>query len=372
MIISDNNTIYNDGVKLMDTSMNIGSIPALPELTGGTFSYISNYLAPNGKLYFIPYQMNKVLILDPTDFSRTYINTNTGGLSEFFGGCLAPNGKIYCPSYSTTNRVLVIDTNNDTVSFMTSPQSAGIGSDGPQGGILAQNGMLYFLRIGTGAPAMLRINPTNDTVIMYNFSMTPSQTYSRNGILMPNGKIYYLNYTTSELLVFDPMNDTLGNVKITITPSITCYDWVAMGSIDNYLYIFPAKSSATTIVRINISDGTSEIVPGYVGSNITDKMFAVLNLPDRLVTLPYSEKKVGVIYKNGTYTEDTSQNLNNTLWYHNPSLCPNGLAFGIILKDYPLSYYNTFLKLKYSDWHIPNDLSTLPTSIYNKLYGKIY
>jgi maltose-binding protein MalE len=66
-------------------------------------------LAPNGKIYGIPFISTSVLIIDP---ETNTADTNTiSGLSsgvKWAGGALAPNGKIYGIPYAD-NSVLIID-----------------------------------------------------------------------------------------------------------------------------------------------------------------------------------------------------------------------------------------------------------------------
>jgi hypothetical protein len=67
-------------------------------------------LAPNGKIYGIPYNSVSILCIDPaTDTAETFGSfTGTG---KWWSGVLAPNGKIYgIPLYA--NAVLVLTVKN--------------------------------------------------------------------------------------------------------------------------------------------------------------------------------------------------------------------------------------------------------------------
>ena len=89
----------------------------------GSLKWYGGILAPNGKVYFVPYNMRSVLVVDPADDSLTMFGvtgwTATG--SAWIGGALMPNGRIYCPCLRTSDMTqwLEIDTNNDTATVMT-------------------------------------------------------------------------------------------------------------------------------------------------------------------------------------------------------------------------------------------------------------
>ena len=78
----------------------------------GSFSeankWIGGVLAPNGKIYCVPFNSTQVLCIDTTDNSTTLFGSFTG-TSKWGGGVLAPNGKIYCVP-RTSAQVLTIGT----------------------------------------------------------------------------------------------------------------------------------------------------------------------------------------------------------------------------------------------------------------------
>ena len=58
--------------------------------------WIGGVLAPNGKIYGIPYSSTSVLTIDPaTNSANTAAITGLAGVTKWKGGVLAPNGKIY-------------------------------------------------------------------------------------------------------------------------------------------------------------------------------------------------------------------------------------------------------------------------------------
>ena len=83
----------------------------------GTIKWQGGVLAPNGKIYCIPYSSTNVLIIDPaTDIAeQTSITGLTGG-NKWYGGVLAPNGKIYCVPYAIAPVLIISPNGLQTVS----------------------------------------------------------------------------------------------------------------------------------------------------------------------------------------------------------------------------------------------------------------
>ena len=58
-------------------------------------------LAPNGKIYMVPYKADSVGVLDPSSGSFTVIDISSviSSDNKYVEGVLAPNGKIYMVPY---------------------------------------------------------------------------------------------------------------------------------------------------------------------------------------------------------------------------------------------------------------------------------
>ena len=121
--IGDGSTAWND-LKYIGKTMPDGDVLANTDtwyqplwdasdntsITGltGTYKWIGACLAPNGKIYCVPYSSASVLIIDPsTDTAETTSITGLTGAYKWVGACLAPNGKIYCVPYSSTSVLIV-------------------------------------------------------------------------------------------------------------------------------------------------------------------------------------------------------------------------------------------------------------------------
>jgi hypothetical protein len=84
----------------------------------GTAKWIGGVLAPNGKIYCVPFNATTVLIIDPlTDTAEQTSITGLGGTYKWIGGVLAPNGKIYCVPYNATTVLIILNKYTISINF---------------------------------------------------------------------------------------------------------------------------------------------------------------------------------------------------------------------------------------------------------------
>lgn len=176
----------------------------------------SNFtLAPNGKLYACPLVAASVLVFDPEDpeypvFLDETVNpvaTLATNLT-YFDGILALNESIYCiPAHN--ERVLKIDTKTDTMSFIGAAtgdlaSNFGAGQYKWESAAIAPNGKIYAPP-SNASVGVLVIDTADDT-----FSFLPTDTttdYAWGGAaLHKNGKIYAAPANDNRILVIDPEN----------------------------------------------------------------------------------------------------------------------------------------------------------------------
>ena len=112
-------------------------------LSDSANKWFGGVLAPNGKIYGIPYTSPSVLIIDPV--TNTTDTTTITGLSssvdKWFGGVVAPNGKIYGTPY-TSSSVLIIDPVTNTADT-TTITGLSTGTFKWIGGVLGPDGKIY-------------------------------------------------------------------------------------------------------------------------------------------------------------------------------------------------------------------------------------
>jgi len=73
-------------------------------------------LAPNGKIYGIPFNSTKILEIDPSNNSTSLFGDFTGN-NKWSGGVLAPNGKIYGIPFSDVNILVIGDAQDISINI---------------------------------------------------------------------------------------------------------------------------------------------------------------------------------------------------------------------------------------------------------------
>ena len=132
-VSASNNPLKAAGVTDVSFAPQVSTFGSL----SGTAKWRGGVLAPNGKIYGIPYDSTTVLEIDPITKTTTTFGSLAGDF-KWAGGVLAPNGKIYgIPHGSTT--VLEIDPVTKTTSTFGSLATNGKWF----GGVLAPNGKIY-------------------------------------------------------------------------------------------------------------------------------------------------------------------------------------------------------------------------------------
>jgi hypothetical protein len=183
---------------------------SIPTLTGvgSVIRFASKgILAPNGKIYFIGFSQNGVVILDPNGFNSTwqYKTFSQMGfepgvfIQHFTGGVLGQDGKIYL--VPNKNAIARIDTSNDTI--QTGYWNGGSARRLRSGGT-GENGFGYP-RNSSGTI----ITPPPD-VPAKNEATYKTFSGLKDAIAHPNGKIYMFPYdsggTSRWIFILNPDN----------------------------------------------------------------------------------------------------------------------------------------------------------------------
>ncbi len=186
-----------------NTSFTFGS------LSGSSDKWNGGVLAPNGKIYAIPRESETVLEINPvTRIVKTFghVEKPSSGIA-YIGGVLAPNGKIYAIPYNA-GTILKIDPASQSVSTFGTLS----GLEKWSGGVLAPNGKIYGIPYGSSS--VLEIDPETDSISTFG-SLSGSSKWD-GGVLAPNGKIYGIPRTSSSVLEIDPLTGTVstfGNIS---------------------------------------------------------------------------------------------------------------------------------------------------------------
>lgn len=178
----------------------------------GTGPYRGLVLATNNKLYSAPWAADAgILVIDSATDTASIQSFGVSGLGinigKFTTGCLAPNGKIYFPPFNH-DKILVIDPANGTSYYLSQTFSTPSYSTA----VLGANGKIYCL----GKNNCLIINPANDTLTTTSFdgivpSNSTSDYYWLSGVrCLVDNKLYFVGRGYNYLIVIDTSTGTNG------------------------------------------------------------------------------------------------------------------------------------------------------------------
>lgn len=314
------------------------------------------YVSSNNSIYFIPGRAEKIVKLSLNDNSINFIGDQFS-TSIIKWGCakLAPNGKIYCLPFSTESRILVIDTNDDSISFFG---NLGTGNLKYQACVLAQTGNIYG--IPRSATQIIKIDTTTNTIS----NIGASNGYS-GAVLSANGYIYGTPFTSSFILKLDPSDDTFttfGNLG-----TGNKFFGATLG-LDDKIYLSPLSRNSVGVID-TVTDTFSEF--GNISGNNkfgSPQLMAngeiicpSLNFDGFLKITP-SSQNTNIIFS-GEYTLGI-----DNIW--GSCIAPTGQSYFTPTLFRNIFRINNFPPLPSGISEIPNNLSDLPASYYNRFHNK--
>jgi hypothetical protein len=249
-------------------------------------------LAPNHKIYGIPYDSDKVLVFDTKNYNyyNIHCNLNRNG-GQMVGGVLAPNNKIYCIPYSIKYPVMIIDTDKDLV---------------------YENGIYEFT---------------------YKYQNTHQYDTWQGGVYHPNGKIYGIPSHSKSIFIIDPYNNNVDLDTLKSDKLLKGYVGGVLG-IDNNIYCIPSDSNDTneicvinpTLKSIDFIQINKDIEPNYQ----IDYYGGVLAPDGCIYSFPKSGNRILIIDIDNKYASISEYTIDNTIeGYYGCILHPNGRIYGI-------------------------------------------
>jgi hypothetical protein len=189
----------NNGFHIINPQTNTYISLTVPGVPSSELNFSGGVLAPNGKIYAIPRDYTRVVVLDPV----TLVVTTPAGLNGITSyicrcGALASNGKIY--GFPTNGaKLLVINPSNDT---FVEVAIAGLLGDSSRGGVLAPNGKLYSSPRDQNFTCI--IDPVTNTVdytTIKGFALPGIGGMFSGSVVAPNGNIYCVPHNYPKILV---------------------------------------------------------------------------------------------------------------------------------------------------------------------------
>lgn len=196
-------------------------------------SYNGTQLAPNGKIYTIPFYSTIFTVIDPEagtgatfgfagGFSYTAM-TAVGMLFE--GAVLAPNGKIYCiphnvPSTSgnvPTGPIGIINPDDNTTTTIASWIGSGPGGVNCQTAFLAPNGKIYTAPNQDSFVVCIDPETNTTTKLIGNTFGYPTGQF-QGAVMHPNGKAFFIPYYSTAIGVMYFNLNNKWNINVCTNP----------------------------------------------------------------------------------------------------------------------------------------------------------
>ena len=226
----------------------------------------------NGNVYMCPSakRANTILEIDPRTLAArevsTGINLTAAATNNFVGGCLGDDGKIYWPPYDH-NKVLVADPANSSYSL----QDWGVSlSNKKYFTAVAANGKIYAI----GQSDMLVINTTANTAFTSTYGIISGTTAARNiaGVRsIKDGNVYFGPYVNVHVLRMDVTSNVLSSNTYGLSLSVSTQG-AANGKNGN-VYFTNYLASGGTVKVLNptanimttIGSGGTRTIGGCMG-----------------------------------------------------------------------------------------------------------
>ena len=265
--------------------------------------YAGGVLGPDGIVYFVPYDADKIGVLNPAKRTLTTIDiaATISGLKKYAGGVLGPNGIVYFVPYDA-DRIGVLnlmlhwmkkeDEYNyleNITTFTTIDISATISGTGKYlGGVLGPDEIVYM--VPHNADKIGVLNPATQTFTTIDIAATVSglNKYA-GGVLGLDGIIYMVPFIADKIGVLNPATQTFTIMDATISGTEKYYGGV-LGP-DGIIYMVPFRANnigvlnpaTKTFTTIDIAWGLNKYVGGVLG-------------PDGIVYfVPAYANKIGVL-----------------------------------------------------------------------------
>ena len=182
---------------------------------------------------------------------------------------MAPNGKIYTiprDGGASGTRCFIVDPDTESVTFF------GTFSSGYQNGVLAPNGKIYFIQDTTTLLPL--VDPSNNSVQIIA-TINNSIFDQFDGAVAPNGKVYIhggfgSDYTLG--IIIDPSNNSIATLG-TFSRSCPAGGYANAGVVlapNGRIYCMPAQNSLGEIIDPETNSVVSRGYATFTGAPSTD------------------------------------------------------------------------------------------------------
>lgn len=259
-----------------------------PIATGGVSvaAYAKGIKASNGKIYCIPYNETRAMVIDPTTDGVSFITGAGAGTQKYINACEI-SGRIYCSPFNNVP-ILTIITGFEILSIGAINYSG-------YGDCVAVNSLVYFMPISSGNILKYHINfGAVGTITLASYQFLSSTFYNST-----NGFIYAIPSSVgTDIIKIDVSTDI-----ITTFGSFTAGDYQT-ASIGGDGKIYAIGYNSNSALSIDMSTDTTNLIspisattgPYFIASDTLDdgNIYALPNDPS-LTTNDYLKITIGAL-----------------------------------------------------------------------------
>lgn len=220
------NQATSNSLHYIDSSGNINSYNNMSMVQ---FAYNGAVLNKSAdRLYFIPFYQStepEWHFIDIDGNIQSFANETQIDFNapSYSGGVLAPDGKIYMIPYSQGNSIWhYISIDGEIKSY--SPNISSLVNEAYRGGVLAPNGKIYMIPYKQATSTIWHYIDTtkevgsNGHVVEYSHNITATCSYA-GGVLSPNGRVYMVSNSDYNNTIYYIDTESTEYVSITVSTS---------------------------------------------------------------------------------------------------------------------------------------------------------
>lgn len=218
-----------------------------------------------GILYGVPYMSNRIMRYDLNNHNNGLIGPDLQTFTElnnprhYIGGVIDRSGKIIVFIPYDANHVMLLDTESENVSFIGETYRNISGKWA--GGVLANDGHIYCFPASSNK--VLKINTVNKTTSEINIPVDVNDVTRDKwigGVTRDKEKIYSAPFNHNSILCIDSVNQDVTLIDI---PAISNYEikrlWIGGSvSLNNDIYFFPYD--APGVLKFLPGDATTFLI----------------------------------------------------------------------------------------------------------------